>query len=101
MSDLTAKQYHAIYLLVSGHSRKETAEMVGCGLRTLQSWLADCRFTKEFLKQTQEVRSLRYANLAVATIEAIDTLREIMNDRHASPTDRIRAADHLLKRVEI
>ena len=94
---LTPKQHRAIESLLVAGSHAEAAKSAQVPLRTLQSWLTEPEFVKEY-KRLQRLASEEFATqVGVAAKDALSTLKR--NLTCGSPGVEVRAALGLMRNV--
>jgi hypothetical protein len=93
--DLTAAQYRALTVLLTGGSNEAAAEAAGCSDRTLRRWLQDAEFADAMRSEARESFRQAHTQLLAAQTEAVQVLRQAM--RTGSPAEQIRAARTLLE----
>jgi len=93
---LTAEGQRLVVLreLVSGSTRSEAAEAARISERTLDRWTADASFRDELRSERRRLYSEAMDALQSATMDAVNTLRKLLNSR--SEPVRGRAAVALL-----
>lgn len=99
------KQEKAIIALLNEPTMKEAAEATGVSEVTLWRWLQQPEFRKSYMEARRLAVQRAIARTQAATSEAVETLREVMNDQSAKGSERIAAAkailDYALKGVEL
>jgi hypothetical protein len=103
---LTRNQKRLIPHLLACRNIAEAAAKVGLGERTVSRWLAeDEAFQRALAKAEGEAIDAATRELVNLAGDAIRTLREVLGDKGAAPTARVRAADmvlsHLLRLREL
>lgn len=99
MSDfeLSRNQKRAIRALLESPSIRAAASACALSERTLYSYLADPPFAAALRKEQDRLTTATTAALAGGAGQALETLAEVMCDRDASPSARVRAAVSWLK----
>jgi predicted DNA-binding transcriptional regulator AlpA len=102
---LPRKRQQAIAALIECLTMKEAAKSVGVGEATIFRWMQERDFQKAFKEAKRRVVDQANARLQRASMEAVNTLRRIMNDPKKPPSSRVTAAriilDMSLKSVEL
>jgi uncharacterized protein (UPF0147 family) len=96
MRPLSRKQSKAIIALLDHRTVGEAAEDVGVGQSTLFRWMQDEKFQRRFRDAKQQIVSQAISRLQKASGEAVETLREIMNDTNKPPNARVSCAKTIL-----
>ena len=96
---LTSRQSRAIVALLGGAGISEVSRAAGTSERTIWRWLAD----EEFNRALQEAQAAAFATGAAALagllMASIDTLEELLDNKDASDTVRLRCALAILELV--
>ena len=97
---LTEAQNKALLALLQANSITEAAKACGLTRQTISSYLADDKFSKEYYLARRE--QLERATRAVEryALEAVEILREIMNDKENSAASRTAAARAISERAK-
>lgn len=93
---LSRKKEQAIAALLLEPTIPEAAKSIKVHERTLWRWLKNPSFKKAYQKARFEVVSQAIAQLQKVTGEAVQTLREIINDHDAPADARVRAAQVIM-----
>lgn len=98
VSKLTRKQRQAIKALIEGKNYEETALVAGVTNRTLWTWRHDNEtFKAELARQSDNVLSDATTTMKANMHTAVNVISEVMCDREASPSVRVRAAQAMLE----
>lgn len=95
--ELEFKKDMMIILKVAGYSHTQVAAAMGEGLSTIQAWGQDPDVAAKYLKVTQELTSAARRLLETYTIEAIQTIADLMRDS-ADESIILKAATEILDR---
>ena len=102
---LTNKQEKALAALLSCPTLEAAAKAAGCSVATLHRWLQEDAFKDAYRAARREVVSFAVVQLQRASVEAVQTLRDVAQDIVATPGARVSAAktilDLSLKAVEL
>jgi predicted transcriptional regulator len=105
ISITTNRQEKAIIALLNQPTMKEAAEAAGISEVTLWRWLQTPDFRSSYMEARRVAVQRAIARTQAATTEAVETLREVMNDQTAKGSERIAAAkailDYALKGIEL
>ena len=96
MERLTLRQQKALTALLSSRTHKEAAHKAGISDRRLREYLQDPTFKREYQTRLDEILSDATKAAKNAMQPAVDTLREICEDKSRSDTARIMAARTIL-----
>jgi hypothetical protein len=96
---LSEKHQKALALILSGDSIPTAAKKMGLRRETVWKWTKDPNFATELDRLRQESISALQLEFREASLEAAQTLRNIMNDPEQKATDRIRASIAILDRI--
>lgn len=88
---MTAKQYHAMRLLIEGKTQQQVADEVGVNRNTIGNWLRNAEFKEEYDRQVKELMS-------VLAGEALANLAELMRNA-SSESVRLNACKDILSRA--
>jgi phage terminase small subunit len=93
---MTPRQQKALAALLTSPSRAAAAEAAGITTRTLQNYLSDPEFQREYKRAFEGVvvDATRQAQQAISP--ALSTLRELVEDREEDAQARISAARAIL-----
>jgi transcriptional regulator with XRE-family HTH domain len=101
---LTAKQEAAITALLTEPSQEQAAKKAGVSRSSLRRWLASEDFQSAYKRAKSESLEAVLTALQGAAIKAVMTLRDVMDDVDAKPSERVSAAkavlDNLLRSRE-
>ena len=87
----------AAELLAQGRSKKDTAEQLGVGLRTIFNWLEDEEY-KSYLKRVEAEYLAELRGRFFALNEAaISTYEKVMSMYDTEPSPAVRVATNILK----
>ena len=89
---MTDKHILAIKLMNDGYSDKQLVEALNLHINVVRQWRRD----PSFLRERYVDMCLRFGELGK---EAIDTLRDVMNNKDGRGADRIKAATEILDRA--
>ena len=94
---LTSKQSKAIILLLEGKSIEEVAKAVGCAVNTIYKYLeTDLLFKRTLNKAKDKVFIEALEGLKTLSREAINTLKDLLRERHKD-TARLGSAKTILE----
>jgi recombinational DNA repair protein (RecF pathway) len=94
---LTRRQRLAVPVLVSTRTNKESAQVLGVSLRTIQRWLADEEFKAELRKAEIQATDQAVRRLIGSQGLVITQLITILNSPNAKDSDRLKAGQTLLE----
>ena len=94
---LTRKQEHAIAALLVEPTILAAAKVVGIGEATLWRWMQADDFQTAYRKAKQKVVGQAITQVQQAAGEAVETLRQVMNDSNSPPSSRVAAAKAVLE----
>ena len=86
---LSRKKNQAIAALLELPTIRAAAEAVGVGESTLYRWLGNDSFREAYAAARAEVVRHAVANLQRSTSEAVEALREVLNDSETPASARI------------
>jgi hypothetical protein len=102
--EITPQQEAAIVALLERPSVSAAAELAGVGRSTLYEWLQRPAFRAAYREARREAFSVAVARLQQVSAEAVEALREVMNDPSQQGAARVGAAravlDYALRAVE-
>src|SRR2546423_15496705 len=105
ISITTNRQEKAIIALLNQPTMKEAEEAAGVHEVTLWRWLQQPEFRKSYMEARRLAVQRAIARIQAVTTEAVETLREVMNDQSSKGSERIAAAkailDYALKGIEL
>lgn len=87
----------ALAALVSCPTQEAAAEKAGISSRTLRNYMKDPEFAAEYKRMNSQLVTAATLQIQRSLAPAINTLREIAEDRAANMTARIQAARGLLE----
>jgi hypothetical protein len=87
---LTPVQERAIVALLSHANTRTAAKAVGVDEATLWRWLKDKDFHAVYMTARRETVQHALARLQQVSTEAVNTLREVMRDKTAKGSERVR-----------
>ncbi|MHB0999629.1 MAG: hypothetical protein ACYC27_10305 [Armatimonadota bacterium] len=89
---LTPKQEKAIGALITERTILAAAEKIGVSEATIHRWLKDPTFAEAYRKASRHVADTAITRVQSGCTEAVDTLREIMQDKNAPASVRVSSA---------
>lgn len=95
-NELKSQQFRAVTALVTTGSVPTAAEAAGVSLRTLQRWMALPTFRQELQNAEAEVLRTAARRLGTLAQKALGVLEEVMGNKKAADSPRIRAANVVL-----
>lgn len=95
MADYGEKWHPLAALVASGRTVKDGAEELGIAERTAYRWAGESEFKSRVSELRSVMASEAVGKLTSAASEAVDTLRELMNEGHEAKT-RLDAAKMIL-----
>ena len=102
---LSRKREMAITALLSQPSIPAAAKSIGVAEKTLWRWLQRNDFREAYLEARRQLIRQALTTIQTAMEEAVQTLRDVMNDSESPPASRLTAAraiiDFALKGLEI
>jgi len=93
---LTPRQLRAVDALLSGATYQDAAKSAGVTDKTLSRWRKQPAFDDELRRRGTVAVSDASRRLTGTLDNAVDVLREVMNDEEAPQSVRIRAARYIL-----
>jgi AcrR family transcriptional regulator len=103
--NLNTKQGRGIVALLANPKLKDAAEAAGVSEATLWRWLQDKDFHTAYMKARRDAVQGAIARLQSISVEAVETLHEIMSDKTALVFARVTAArtilDYAMKGIEL
>jgi phage terminase small subunit len=93
---LTSKQEKALIALLSTNTTAAAAEQAGVSSKTIERWLRDEDFVREYRVVRSQVMETAVARIQHAATEAVEALRRNLVPP-ASPSVQIRAAVSILE----
>ena len=100
MTDLAIDDQQAtvIAALIAGYSPEKAAQMAGVPPMMIDIWRRSEIGFQRALLDTHYVRAIQFREKALALADrAFQTLRELLDDRNASPSVRLRAATFIIQ----
>lgn len=94
---LLRKREQAIAALIEKPTIREAAEKAGVSESTLFRWLAEEGFQEAYRKAKRQLVDSSITRLQKITGEAVEALREVMNDSESPPSSRVMAARTVLE----
>ena len=94
---ITRKAEQVIAALLQYPTIPEAAKATGVSERTIYTWLRDDDFRDQYRLAKAEIVYQALGNLQKITGEAVEVLRDIMNDGSARSSSRISAAKTILE----
>jgi hypothetical protein len=94
--ELSPQQEGAITALLSEPGLTSAAKAVGVGKATLWRWMQQPTFREAYRRARREAVEQARARLQQASGEAVEALREVMNDPDAPHASRVSAAKAIL-----
>ncbi len=95
--ELSPQQEGAVVALLSDPGLTGAAKAAGVGKATLWRWLQQPAFQAAYRKARREALEHARARLQQASGEAVEALREVMNDPNAPHASRVSAAKGVLE----
>lgn len=89
---LTPKQVRFLACLLSEPSIEAAAQKAGCGHTTAFRWLSEPAFAEAYRQAQREAVSQATGRIQAVSGEAVEVLRQVMNDAHAPKAARVSAA---------
>jgi len=99
-TELTANQYSAIALLMSGKNRVEVSEILKINVSALNQWIATPKFKQKQREAAISVYEESLANVANLTSKAVSGLEKILDDDEESTRTKITAITLILNHAE-
>lgn len=93
----TRKMEVAIAALISAPSIAEAAKLAGIAEVTLWRWMKDTEFQSYYREARKQAVSQAISKLQKSSSEAVDVLKEVAEDKEASPNARVSAAKTILE----
>src|SRR5215203_1134602 len=94
--ELSPQQEGAITALLSDPGLTGAAKAAGVGKATLWRWMQQPAFRDAYRRARREAVEHARARLQQASGEAVEALRDVMNDEDAPPASRVSAARTVL-----
>ena len=91
------KEDLALAALISEPTLGEAAKKVGISEVTLWRWLQDPEFQDKYRTARRQAVSQSITQLQKISSEAVQTLREVMNNKETPPASRVTAAKAVLE----
>src|SRR5262249_134938 len=96
-SNLTGRQQRAINALLSEPSIIKAAEAAKVSKATMYRWLADAQFSTALKEARGRALESTLTGLQGASVKAVETLYDMMNDEKVSAAARVNAAGKILE----
>ena len=96
-AELSAKQVKAIECLLSEPTTKAAAKAAGVSEVTLWRWVNEPTFATAYRKARAQLLDSALTALQAASSTAVQTLRDVMNNRLAKPSEKVSAARVVLE----
>ena len=90
------KREAVVAALLSQSTVEGAAKATGVGATTIYRWLQDAEFLSMFRAARRRALDRATARLAAVSVEAVEVLREVMQDGDAPPNARVSAARAVL-----
>lgn len=90
------KREAAVAALLSQSTVEDAARVTGVGATTIYRWLQDAEFLSMFRAARRRALDRATARLAAVSVEAVEVLREVMQDTEAQASARVSAAKAVL-----
>ncbi len=97
---LTPRQIAVFTALASGVTNEEAARIAGCSLATVERYKADPAFREYMARLGSETLQLVSERLISSAMSSVMTLEAIRDNEDARDSDRIKASNSLLDRLE-
>jgi DNA-binding transcriptional MerR regulator len=94
---LSPKQEQSIICLLTAPNITEAARLAGIGERTMLRWLSLGPFQEAYREARRQVVQHAIARLQQVTGEAVETLRQVMQDGNAPASAKVSAARTVLE----
>jgi hypothetical protein len=94
---LTQKQQKTIQALLENPTARAAAKAAGVGETTLYRWLGEAAFSRAYRAARNQLLEGTLTALQAASSEAVQTLRQVMQDAEAMVTARVSAARAILE----
>lgn len=94
--ELNIRQDRFLKALLESPSIEQACKMAGINKTTGYKYLKDERFMSQYRKLRRDAMQQVTARLQKVSEEAVDVLREVMNDQDASPSARVQSAKNVL-----
>lgn len=95
--ELNIRQDRFLKALLEAPSIEKACELAGINKTTGYKYLKDDKFLSEYRKIRREAMQQVTARLQKTSEEAVNVLREVMNDKAASPNARVQSAKNVLE----
>lgn len=93
---LTVAQHRAVVALLTEPTLQDAAKSVGVDRSTIYRWFQQPAFQVAYREARHQALSRATARLQQISSEAVEVLREVMNDQAAQPAARVGAAKTVL-----
>jgi hypothetical protein len=94
--DLTSNQSRAIAFLVAGKTIEQAAQLAGVNPSTVHRWLKDDLFAAEYRTARRQAVDQSITMLQGMSQQAAHTLIDVLTDKNAPASTRLRAAQAVL-----
>ncbi|MGX2945866.1 phage replication protein [Enterococcus alishanensis] len=95
--DLNIRQDRFLKALLEAPNIEKACEMAKINKTTGYKYLKDDKFMNEYRKLRREAMQQVTARLQKSSEEAVDVLKEIMNDKKATTSARVQSAKNVLE----
>jgi hypothetical protein len=95
--DSTVKQEKAIMALLTEPTIKLAAKKAGVGETTLYRWMLEETFDKAYKEARKTAMDQTIFRLQQTTTDAVQTLKDVMEDKEAPASSRVTAAKTVLE----
>lgn len=95
--ELNIRQDRFLKALLEAPSIEKACELAGINKTTGYKYLKDEKFLSEYRKIRREAMQQVTARLQKTSEEAVSVLREVMNDKKATPSARVQSAKNVLE----
>jgi len=96
-SNLKLKQEKVIMSLLTEPTYSQAAKKAGVGETTLYRWLDDETFNRAFKNARRKSFSQSISHLQQATALAVETLKDVMEDKESPASSRVTAAKAVIE----
>lgn len=94
---LTKKQEEFLQELLKGHTIKESAQNIGLSLSRAYAFNSNEEFKREYRNKRNEIMRQVSTRIQGQSVNAIDTLMEIIENKKVSPYARMQASQTILQ----
>lgn len=95
--ELNIRQDRFLKALLEAPNIEKACKMAGINKTTGYKYLKDKKFLDEYRQLRRDAMQQVTARLQKASEEAVEVLREVMNDKAASPSSKVQAAKNVLE----